>query len=47
MGFGCMGLSGAYSDLLPEQDGISIIKYAFSKGITLFDTADVHAAKLA
>jgi len=36
MGFGCMGLSGAYSDLLPEQDGISIINYAFSKGMHHF-----------
>jgi len=37
-----MGLSGAYNDPLPEEDGISIIKYAFSKGITFFDTADVY-----
>ena len=44
MGFGCLGLTGAYNEPLPEQDGISIIKYAFSKGITFFDTADVYGA---
>lgn len=42
LGFGCMGLSGAYNDPLPQQDGISVINYAFSKGITFFDTADVY-----
>ncbi|ESW19183.1 hypothetical protein PHAVU_006G103300 [Phaseolus vulgaris] len=44
LGFGCMGLTGAYNDPLPEEDGISIINYAFSKGITFFDTADVYGA---
>ncbi|KAL5136105.1 putative aldo-keto reductase 1 [Glycine soja] len=44
LGFGCLGLTGAYNEPLPEQDGISIIKYAFSKGITFFDTADVYGA---
>jgi len=39
-----MGLTGAYNDPLQEQDGISVIKYAFSKGITFFDTADVYGA---
>lgn len=27
-----------------EEEGISIIKYAFNKGITFFDTADVYGA---
>lgn len=39
-----MGLSGAYNDPVPEEAGISIIKYAFSKGVTFFDTADVYGA---
>ncbi|XP_058738646.1 probable aldo-keto reductase 1 [Vicia villosa] len=42
LGFGCMGLSGAYNDPLPEQDGISVIHYAFTQGITFFDTANVY-----
>ncbi|KAL9235124.1 hypothetical protein vseg_009916 [Gypsophila vaccaria] len=44
LGFGCMGLTGAYNAPLSEADGVSIIKYAFSKGITFFDTADVYGA---
>ncbi|XP_057439497.1 probable aldo-keto reductase 1 isoform X2 [Lotus japonicus] len=44
LGFGCMGLSGAYNDPVSEEDGLSIIKYAFSKGVTFFDTADVYGA---
>ncbi|XP_020104676.1 probable aldo-keto reductase 1 [Ananas comosus] len=42
LGFGCMGLTGIYNSPLSEEAGISIIKYAFSKGITFFDTADVY-----
>ncbi|KAK7337922.1 hypothetical protein VNO77_18514 [Canavalia gladiata] len=44
LGFGCMSLTGGYNDPLPEEEGISVIKYAFSKGITFFDTADVYGA---
>lgn len=33
-----MTLSGRYNDPLPEEEGISVIKHAFSKGITFFDT---------
>lgn len=39
-----MGLSGVYNDPVQEEVGISIIKYAFSKGITFFDSADVYGA---
>ncbi|KAL5702189.1 palmitoyltransferase akr1 [Ranunculus cassubicifolius] len=42
MGFGCMGLTGVYNSPLSEEAGISIIKEAFNKGITFFDTADVY-----
>ncbi|KAK1271662.1 Perakine reductase [Acorus gramineus] len=44
LGFGCMGLSGAYNSPVPEEVGISIIKAAFDRGITFFDTADVYGA---
>jgi diketogulonate reductase-like aldo/keto reductase len=37
-----MGLTGAYNSPVSDEDGISIIKYAFSKGITFFDTSDVY-----
>ncbi|CBI34181.3 hypothetical protein VitviT2T_021275 [Vitis vinifera] len=42
LGFGCMGLSGVYNNPVPDDVGIAIIKHAFSKGITFFDTADVY-----
>lgn len=42
MGFGCTGLTGICNEApVPEELGISIIKYAFAKGITFFDTSDV------
>ncbi|XP_056168500.1 probable aldo-keto reductase 1 isoform X5 [Syzygium oleosum] len=44
LGFGCMGLSGVYNAPLSDEDGIEIIKDAYSKGITFFDTADAYGA---
>ena len=44
LGFGCNGLTGAYNDPLSDEEGISVLKHAFSKGITFFDTADVYGA---
>ncbi|PON87144.1 Aldo/keto reductase/potassium channel subunit beta, partial [Trema orientale] len=41
-GFGCPRLSGYYNDPVPEQVHISVIKHAFNKGITFFDTSDVY-----
>ncbi|PON87136.1 Aldo/keto reductase/potassium channel subunit beta [Trema orientale] len=37
-----LGLSGINIPPVPEEEGISMIKYAFSKGITFFDTADSY-----
>lgn len=39
-----MGLTGVYNSPVSETNGISIIKDAFHKGITFFDTADVYGA---
>eukprot|EP00268_Persea_americana_P026899 TRINITY_DN2643_c0_g1_i2.p1 TRINITY_DN2643_c0_g1~~TRINITY_DN2643_c0_g1_i2.p1 ORF type:complete len:349 (+),score=56.20 TRINITY_DN2643_c0_g1_i2:157-1203(+) len=44
LGFGCVGLTGTYNAPLSEEDGISIIRHAFSEGITFFDTADAYGA---
>ncbi|XP_030534728.1 probable aldo-keto reductase 1 isoform X2 [Rhodamnia argentea] len=44
LGFGCMGLTGVYNSPLSEEDGIAIIKDAYSKAVTFFDTADVYGA---
>ncbi|KAL2345803.1 hypothetical protein Fmac_007088 [Flemingia macrophylla] len=42
LGFGCMGLTGVYNDPLSEEAATSIIKYAFTKGVTFFDTSDIY-----
>ncbi|XP_002512220.2 probable aldo-keto reductase 1 [Ricinus communis] len=42
LGFGCMGLTGVYNSPLSDEDGISILRHAFDKGITFFDTSDVY-----
>ncbi|XVF31152.1 hypothetical protein REPUB_Repub16aG0121200 [Reevesia pubescens] len=46
LGFGCMGLTGMYNDPVPDEVGISIIKHAFDKGITFFDTSDIYGPKI-
>lgn len=45
LGFGCMGLTGAYNDPVSDDVGISIIKHAFDRGVTFFDTSDVYGPK--
>ncbi|KAL2478088.1 putative aldo-keto reductase 3 [Forsythia ovata] len=39
---GLVGLTGNYNSPVPEEEGIAIIKEAFSKGITFFDTSDIY-----
>jgi aryl-alcohol dehydrogenase-like predicted oxidoreductase len=42
IGYGCMGLTGAYGDGLPRDEGIAMIRAAFERGITMFDTAEAY-----
>ncbi|CAN0920443.1 Probable aldo-keto reductase 1 [Linum grandiflorum] len=42
LGFGCMGLTGMYNAPVAEEVGIALVKEAFNKGITFFDTADAY-----
>ena len=42
LGFGCGGLSGMYNAPLSHEEGCSVLKEAFSKGITFFDTSDLY-----
>ena len=42
MGFGCMGLSHAYSPPVDKQAGIAVIRTAVERGVTFFDTAEVY-----
>ncbi|HEY9435688.1 MAG TPA: aldo/keto reductase [Blastocatellia bacterium] len=41
MGMGCMGLSEFYSPI-PPSESAATIRYAFDRGITFFDTADMY-----
>ncbi|PNY16289.1 auxin-induced protein pcnt115 [Trifolium pratense] len=45
LGYGCMGLTGVYNAAVPEDVVTSLIKHAFSKGITFFDTSDFYGAQ--
>ena len=40
VGMGCMGFSHGYGALPPEEDSIKMIRYAYEKGCTFFDTAE-------
>lgn len=42
LGYGCMGLTGFYNAPISVEDGIAVVKEAFNKGITFFDTADAY-----
>ena len=42
IGFGCMGLSSGYGPAVDKQAGIALIRAAFERGITFFDTADLR-----
>lgn len=42
IGFGCMGISQSYGAPMPNADGIKLIRDAFERGITFFDTAEVY-----
>lgn len=45
MGFGCMGLSFGYGPGLDRAAGIRMIRSAFERGVTLFDTAEAYGAQ--
>jgi aryl-alcohol dehydrogenase-like predicted oxidoreductase len=44
LGFGCMGLSYAYGPGLDRSAGIQMIRDAFDRGVTFFDTAEAYGA---
>ncbi|PNY14319.1 perakine reductase-like protein [Trifolium pratense] len=45
LGFGCGGLSGIYNAPLSHEEGCSIIKEVFNRGVTFFDTSDLYGHK--
>ena len=42
LGLGCMGLSFGLGPAVSKQDGIALIRAAFERGVTFFDTAEVY-----
>lgn len=44
LGLGCMGLSFSYGPAVDKQHGISLIRAAFERGVTFFDTAEAYGA---
>lgn len=42
LGLGCMGLSYGYGPATDKQDAIKLIRAAYDKGVTLFDTAEAY-----
>jgi aryl-alcohol dehydrogenase-like predicted oxidoreductase len=42
LGLGCMGLSFGYGPATDKQQGIRLIRAAFERGVTLFDTAEAY-----
>jgi aryl-alcohol dehydrogenase-like predicted oxidoreductase len=42
IGFGCMGLSFGYGPAVEKQAGMALIREAFERGVTFFDTAEAY-----
>jgi aryl-alcohol dehydrogenase-like predicted oxidoreductase len=42
IGFGCMGLSFGYGPATERQQAIALIRAAFERGVTFFDTAEAY-----
>jgi aryl-alcohol dehydrogenase-like predicted oxidoreductase len=42
LGLGCMGLSSGFGPPAPKDEGIALIRAAFERGVTFFDTAEVY-----
>lgn len=42
LGLGCMGLSYGYGPATEKQAGIKLIRTAFERGVTFFDTAEAY-----
>ena len=42
IGFGCMGLDFGYANKVSRQEGVALIRAAYERGATFFDTAEVY-----
>src|SRR6059058_2130542 len=42
IGYGCMGLDSGYGPPIDRAEGVKIIRAAFERGVTFFDTAEAY-----
>ncbi|HEX8328211.1 MAG TPA: aldo/keto reductase [Hymenobacter sp.] len=42
LGLGCMGLTFGFGSVTPSDEAITLIRTAFERGVTLFDTAEAY-----
>ena len=42
LGLGCMSVSGAYGPKLSQEDCNALLRGAYERGITFFDTAEIY-----
>ena len=42
IGFGCMGLNYGYASVLDKTEAIRLVRAAFERGVTFFDTAEAY-----
>lgn len=42
LGLGCMGLSFGYGPATNKQDAVNLIRAAYERGVTFFDTAEAY-----
>jgi aryl-alcohol dehydrogenase-like predicted oxidoreductase len=42
LGYGCMGLNFGYGTSLEKKDAITMVRAAYERGVTFFDTAEVY-----
>ena len=45
VGLGCMGLSHAYGNAIPEKEAIDFLRKAYEKGYNFFDTAECYTGE--
>ncbi|QNA46211.1 aldo/keto reductase [Lacibacter sediminis] len=42
LGLGCMGISFGYGNVMDKSEAIKLIRAAYEKGVTFFDTAEIY-----
>src|SRR4051794_29866959 len=42
LGYGCMGLTGIYGTPPSHDEGLRMIRAAYERGVTFFDTAETY-----